>query len=72
LQGVGVAVLRGAVQYGQDPSVIKVRNKQINIIKIIYQIHYGSNPQVRRAKMTYGIGVIKPFDSAKHPIGTVL
>jgi len=45
-QGVGVAVLRGAVLYGLDPSVIKVR----------------------RAKLTYGIGVIKPFDSTKHPI----
>ncbi|XP_023335807.1 heat shock 70 kDa protein 12A [Eurytemora carolleeae] len=44
-QGVGLAVLRGAVQYGLDPAVIKVR----------------------RAKLTYGIGVIKPFNPDIHP-----
>lgn len=38
-QGVGVAVLKGAVLYGLDPSIV----------------------HVRRAKCTYGIGIIKPF-----------
>ena len=46
-RGVGVAVLRGAVLYGLDPAIVRVR----------------------RAKMTYGIGVIKPFQQGIHPIG---
>ena len=46
-QGVGVAVLRGAVMYGLDPAVITTR----------------------RAKLTYGIGVIVPFQQGSHPIG---
>ena len=48
-QGVGVAVLKGAVLYGLDPAIV----------------------HVRRAKITYGIGVIKPFKQGIHPIGTV-
>lgn len=46
-QGVGVAVLKGAVLYGLDPAIV----------------------HVRRAKITYGIGVIKPFKQGIHPIG---
>jgi activator of 2-hydroxyglutaryl-CoA dehydratase len=46
-QGAGVAVLRGAVLYGLDPSIV----------------------HVRRARKTYGIGVIKPFEWNKHPKG---
>ena len=46
-QGVGVAVLKGAVLYGLDPAIV----------------------HVRRAKVTYGIGVIKPFKQGIHPIG---
>ena len=49
-QGVGVAVLKGAVLYGLDPAIV----------------------HVRRAKVTYGIGVIKPFKQGIHPIGTNL
>lgn len=45
-QGVGVAVLKGAVMYGLDPGVITTR----------------------RAKLTYGIGVIVPFQQGSHPI----
>ena len=45
-QGVGVAVLKGAVMYGLDPGVITTR----------------------RAKLTYGIGVIVPFKQGVHPI----
>lgn len=45
-QGVGVAVLKGAVMYGLDPGVITTR----------------------RAKLTYGIGVIVPFKQGFHPI----
>jgi len=45
-QGVGVAVLKGAVLYGLDPAIV----------------------HVRRAKITYGIGVIKPFKQGIHPI----
>jgi len=45
-QGMGVAVLKGAVQYGLDPSIV----------------------HVRRAKCTYGIGVIRPFIQGVHPI----
>ena len=48
-QGVGVAVLKGAVLYGLDPAIV----------------------HVRRAKITYGIGVIKPFKQGIHPIGKV-
>ena len=46
-QGVGIAVLKGAVLYGLDPAIV----------------------HVRRAKVTYGIGVIKPFKQGVHPIG---
>lgn len=45
-QGLAVAVLKGAVMYGQDPGVITTR----------------------RAKLTYGIGVIVPFKQGLHPI----
>lgn len=45
-QGVAVAVLKGAVLYGLDPSIV----------------------HVRRAKCTYGIGVIRPFLQGVHPI----
>ena len=45
-QGLGVAVLKGAVMYGLDPAVITTR----------------------RAKLTYGIGVIVPFKQGIHPI----
>ena len=45
-QGLGVAVLKGAVMYGLDPGVITTR----------------------RAKLTYGIGVIVPFQQGAHPI----
>ena len=45
-QGLGVAVLKGAVMYVLDPAVITTR----------------------RAKLTYGIGVIVPFKQGIHPI----
>ncbi|CAG0894447.1 unnamed protein product [Darwinula stevensoni] len=44
-QSASVAVLRGAVLYGLDPEVVKMR----------------------RARVTYGVGVLHPFDRNKHP-----
>lgn len=44
-QEVGLTILRGAVLFGLDPTVV----------------------QVRRAAMTYGVGVLNRFVDGKHP-----
>ncbi|ESO95154.1 hypothetical protein LOTGIDRAFT_117631, partial [Lottia gigantea] len=44
-QAVSLAILKGAVMYGLDPTVVNVR----------------------RSRLTYGIGVLNRFDTEKHP-----
>ncbi|KAI1287507.1 Heat shock 70 kDa protein 12A [Halotydeus destructor] len=49
-QGVSLAILRGAVLFGLDPTIINIR----------------------RSRLTYGIGVLNKFIRGKHPLSKLI